>query len=174
MIWDGPGLTPNAIPTPVSDGNVVYLTSGFRGNALLAVKLSAARGDVTGTPAILWRYDQDTPYVPSPLLYAGGLYFLKSNSAILTRLDAATGAKQFSARLEGLDNVYASPVGAADRVYVTDRKGVTAVLGAGPEMKVLAVNKLDDGFDVSVALAGDDLYLRGRKYLYRISETPAR
>jgi outer membrane protein assembly factor BamB len=174
LLWDGPGLTPNAIPTPVSDGNVVYLTSGFRGNALLAVKLSAARGDVTGTPALLWRYDQDTPYVPSPLLYSGGLYFMKSNSAILTRLDAASGAKQFSGRLEGLENVYASPVGAADRVYVTDRKGVTAVLGAGPELKVLAVNRLDDGFDASVALAGEDLYLRGRKYLYRISETPAR
>jgi outer membrane protein assembly factor BamB len=174
LLWDGPGLTPNVIPTPVSDGNVVYLTSGFRGNALLAVKLSAAKGDVTGTPALLWRYDQDTPYVPSPLLYAGGLYFLKSNSAILTRLDAATGAKQFSGRLEGLDNVYASPVGAADRVYVTDRKGVTAVLGAGPELKVLAVNKLDDGFDASVALADEDLYLRGRKFLYRISEPAAR
>jgi outer membrane protein assembly factor BamB len=175
LLWEGPGLTANAIPTPVSDGNVVYLTSGFRGNALLAVKLSAAKGDVTGTPAILWRYDQDTPYVPSPLLYAGGLYFLKSNSAILTRLDAATGEKQFSGRLEGLENVYASPVAAAERVYVTDRKGATAVLGAGRDLKVIAVNKLDDGFDASPALADEDIYLRGRKYLYRISEAaPAR
>jgi outer membrane protein assembly factor BamB len=174
LLWDGPGLTPNAIPTPVSDGDVVYLTSGFRGNALLAVKLAAAKGDVTGTPALLWRYDQDTPYVPSPLLYAGGLYFLKSNSAILTRLDAATGEKHFSGRLEGLENVYASPVAAAERVYVVDRKGATAVLAAGRDLKVLAVNKLDDGFDASPALADDDIYMRGRKYLYRISEASAR
>jgi outer membrane protein assembly factor BamB len=175
MLWEGPGLTANAIPTPVSDGQTVYLTSGFRGNALLAVKLAAAKGDVTGTPALLWRYDQDTPYVPSPLLYAGGLYFLKSNSAILTRLDAATGEKHFSGRLEGLENVYASPVAAAERVYVTDRKGATAVLGAGRELKVLAVNTLDDGFDASPALADGDIYLRGRRHLYRISEAaPAR
>jgi outer membrane protein assembly factor BamB len=171
LLWEGPGLTANAIPTPVSDGAIVYLTSGFRGSALLAVKLAAAKGDVTGTPALLWRYDQDTPYVPSPLLYAGGLYFLKSNSAILTRLDAASGEKQFSARLEGLENVYASPVAAADRVYVTDRKGATAVLGSGRDMKVLALNTLDDGFDASPALAGGDIYLRGRRHLYRITET---
>jgi outer membrane protein assembly factor BamB len=170
QLWEGPGLTPNAIPTPVSDGEIVYLTSGFRGSALLAVKLAAAKGDLTGSPAILWRYDQDTPYVPSPLLFAGGLYFLKSNSAILTRLDAGSGEKHFSARVEGLENIYASPVAAANRVYVTDRAGATAVLEAGREMKVLALNKLQDGFDASPAVAGDDIYLRGRRHLYRISE----
>ena len=173
LLWEGPGLTMNAIPTPVSDGDVLYLTAGFRGNALMAVKLADAKGDLAQGPAILWRYDQDTPYVPSPLLYAGGLYFLKGNTAILTRLDAKSGAKQFSGRVEGLENVYASPVAAAGRVYVVDRAGAAAVLEAGPDMKVLAVNKLDDGFDASPALVDDELYLRGRKHLYRISDGEA-
>jgi outer membrane protein assembly factor BamB len=175
LVWEGPGLTPNAIPTPVSGDGLVYLTSGFRGNALLAVKLAAAKGDVTGTPAIAWRYDQDTPYVPSPLLYQGGLYFVKSNSAILTRLDAATGEKSFSDRVATLQNVYASPVAAAGRIYLVERGGATAVLEAGRELKVLAVNTLSDGFDASPALVDEDLYLRGHKYLYRIGEpTPAK
>jgi outer membrane protein assembly factor BamB len=149
---------------------MVYLTSGFRGNALLAVKLSAAKGDLAGTPAIAWRYDQDTPYVPSPLLYQDGLYFLKHNSGILTRLDASSGQKDFTERLEGIDNVYASPVGAAGRIYVVSRGGATAVLEAGRVPKVLALNTLDDGFDASPAVAGDELYLRGRRHLYRIAE----
>jgi len=173
LLWEGPGLTSNAIPTPVSGEGMVYLTSGFRGNALLAVKLSAARGDLAETPAIAWRYDQDTPYVPSPLLYEGGLYFLKHNSGILTRLDAATGRKDFTERLEGIQNVYASPVGAAGRIYVLDRGGPAAVLEAGRALKALALNTLDDGFDASPAVAGDDLFLRGRRYLYRIAETPS-
>jgi len=170
LLWEGPGLTPNAIPSPVFGDGIVYLTSGFRGNALFAVRLSAAQGDITGTPAIAWSYDRDTPYVPSPLLYQGGLYFLKSNSAILTRLDAATGEKHFSDRLGTLENVYASPVGAAGRVYVVDRGGAVAVLEAGRELKLLAVNTLADGFDASPALADGDLYLRGKRYLYRIAE----
>jgi outer membrane protein assembly factor BamB len=163
----------NTIPSPVYGDGMLYLMSGFRGNALFAIKLQAARADITGTPAIVWSYDKDTPYVPSPLLYQGGLYFLKSTSAILTRLDASTGEKSFGERLEGLSNVYASPVGADGRVYVVSREGATAVLQAGKELKVLAVNKLPEGIDASPALADGDLFLRGYRHLYRIAETPA-
>ena len=40
----------------------------------------------------------------------------------------------------------------------------------GPTYEVLATNTLDDDFDASPALAGDDMYLRGNKYLYAIAE----
>lgn len=169
LVWEAGGLTANVIPSPVSGGGMVYLTSGFRGNALLAVRLAAAKGDITGTSAVAWTYDQDTPYVPSPLLYRDGLYFLKSNSAVLTRLDARSGEKSYTERLEGMTNVYASPVGAAGRVYVAGRDGVTAVVEAGPQLKVLARNTLADGIDASPAVVESEVYLRGYRYLYRIS-----
>lgn len=76
---------------------------------------------------------------------------------------------RFSERLEAVPNVYASPVGAAGRVYVTGRDGAVAVLAAGPKLEVLATNRLDDGFDASPALVDREIYLRGRKHLYRIS-----
>src|SRR5437773_12197383 len=97
---------------------MVYLTSGFRGEALLAVRLAAARGDITGTPAVAWRYDRHTPYVPSPLLYRDGPYFLQSNSAVLTRLDARTGKPSYTEPLARMANVYAPPVGPSGRAYV--------------------------------------------------------
>ncbi len=170
LLWEGEGLTANAIPSPVSAGDMVYLTSGFRGNALLAVRLAEARGDITGTRAVAWRYDHDTPYVPSPLLYRDGLYFLKANSAVLTRLDARTGQASYTERLAGMSNVYASPVAAGGRVYVAGRDGVTDVLEAGPRLKVLATNVLADGFDASPAVVDGEIYLRGEKHLYRISQ----
>jgi outer membrane protein assembly factor BamB len=136
------------------------------------VKLAEAKGDLGASSAVAWRYDQDTPHVPSPLLYGGGLYFLKSNSGILTRLNAKTGQKSFTERVEGLQNVYASPVAADGRVYVVDRGGATTVLKAGPAFQVLAVNTLDDGFDASPALVDGELYLRGRRHLYAIAEAP--
>src|SRR5262245_20017399 len=174
LLWHAPGLTANVIPTPVSAGGLVYAMSGFRGNALRAVKLSDARGEVAGPPALAWSYDKDTPYVPSPLLYQGGLYFLKSNSGILTQLDAASGQARFSERLEATPNVYASPVGAAGRVYVVGRDGSTAVVAAGPQFKLLATNVLDDHFDASPALVDDAIYLRGARSLYAIAEAPAK
>lgn len=170
LIWQASGMTANAIPTPVHADGVVFLTSGFRGNALMAVKLAGAKGDVTNTPAVLWRYDRDTPYVPSPLLYGEQLYVLKSNNGILSSFDTKSGRKLYGEqRLEGVPNVYASPVGVAGRVYVAGRDGGVAVVQHGPEFKLLAVNQLQDGFDASPVPVDDELYLRGRKFLYRIS-----
>jgi outer membrane protein assembly factor BamB len=167
--WRAGGLTPNAIPSPVYADGVVYVTSGFRGNALQAIRVKDAKGDVTAAPALLFRYDKDTPYVPSPLLYRGQLYFLKSNSGVITALDAKDGSVRFSERLEAVPNIYASPVGASGRVYVTGREGAVTVIAAGPKLEVLATNRLDDGFDASPALVDKEIYLRGRKHLYRIS-----
>ena len=73
-------------------------------------------------------------------------------------------------RLEGVPNVYASPVGAGGRVYIPGREGATAVVERGRAFKLLATNTLEDGFDASPLAVGSELYLRGQKFLYRISE----
>ncbi len=68
--------------------------------------------------------------------------------------------------LEGINQVYASPVGVADRVYCPGRNGVTVVIRNADTFEVLATNKLDDGLDASPAVIGDELYIRGNKSLY--------
>jgi len=170
LLWQAGGQTVNVIPSPVEGGGVVYATSGFRGSALKAIRLAAASGDVTDGAAVIWSHDRDTPYVPSPLLYDDQLYFLKVNSGILTSLDATTGAVRFGPeRLPGIDGIYASPVGAAGRVYLLGRSGTTIVLRHGPEFQVLAENDLDDDFSASPALAGREIFLRGARHLYCIA-----
>jgi outer membrane protein assembly factor BamB len=171
VVWESPGLTMNPIPSPVSDGTFAYLMSGFRGNALKAIRLSDAKGDLTGSPAIVWSLDRDTPYVPSPLLYEGILYFLKTNNGLLTALDAKTGQPHYQAqRIDAVPNVFASPVGADGRIYIPGREGTTVVLRHGPKLEVLATNVLKDGFDASPALVDNELYLRGYRYLYCVAE----
>ena len=88
-------MTDNDVPTPVHANGLVYLICGFRGNALHAVRLADAKGDITGRPAFVWKFDRDTPYVPSPLLYDDKLYLLKSNNGILTVFNAKTGEKHY-------------------------------------------------------------------------------
>jgi outer membrane protein assembly factor BamB len=170
-VWYGPGLTFNSIPSPVYADGIAYLTSGFQGNVLLAVDLAKARGDIEQSGALLWRRDRDTPYVASPLLYGGSLYVFKHLQGLLTALDAKTGAVKYGpVRIPELPDLYASPVAADDRIYVAGRDGQTVVFKHGPTFEVIAVNTLDDGFDASPAIVGDELYLRGRKALYRISK----
>jgi outer membrane protein assembly factor BamB len=145
--------------------------SGFRGNMAHGIRLADAKGDITGSPALLWSYNRDTPYVPSPLLYDGLVYMLKSNNGILTVLDAQTGKPHYGPeRIAGAENVFASPVGAAGRVYITSRDGATVVLKQGPTLEVLATNTLDDGFDSSAALVDGEMFLKGYRFLYSIAE----
>ncbi|MCZ6651974.1 MAG: PQQ-like beta-propeller repeat protein [Planctomycetota bacterium] len=170
IIWQCSGLTGNVIPSPVVDGDVVYCVSGYRGSALYALPLSAT-GDISNSDDIVWSKRRGTPYVPSPLLYDGMLYFNQSNRAILSCLDSETGDTILErTRLSGISNIYASPVGADERIYVTGRSGTTLVLLRSKELKVLATNKLDDPIDASPALAGNQLFLRGSKFLYCIAE----
>lgn len=168
LLWECAGLTANVIPTPVAGDGMVYPISGFRGNALFAIRLSAS-GDITGSDSIAWSYKKNTPYVPSPLLYDGRLYFYSGNEAKLTCLDAKTGAVLIEAQaVEGLKGIYSSPVGAAGRIYLTSRNGAVEVIKNTGKFEVLATNQLDEEFSASPALVGNQIILRGKEYLYCI------
>jgi len=170
IIWQCRGLTGNVIPCPVVEGDVVYCMSGYQGHALLALPLSAT-GDISNSDAIIWTRHRGTPYVPSPLLYDGMLYFNQSNQAILSCLDSATGDTIIDrTRLSGISRIYASPVGADGRIYITGRNGTTLVLERSSKLKVLATNRVDDPVAASPALAGSQLFLRGGQFLYCIEE----
>ena len=173
LIWECGGLSGNVVASPVAGDGLVYSGSSYETRVMLAIRLAAAKGDITGSDAVVWKREHNTPYVPSPLLFGTELYYLRHYQGILTCLRGPSGSVLFGPeRLPGIDNVYASPVGAADRVYIVSRNGSTVVLGRGAPFKILASNKLDDSFSASPAVAGREIYLRGEQYLYSIAESP--
>jgi outer membrane protein assembly factor BamB len=170
LIWQCGGQTGNVIPSPVSGFGKVFCASGFRGNALQAIELGHT-GEMTGSDAISWQVNEATPYVPSPLLYGGRIYVCSGNKAVISCYRADTGKPCFVKRkLEGLGEIFASPVAAAGRIYFVGRKGVTKVIKLSNNFEVLATNTLDDEFDSSPAIAGDELFLKGKARLYCIVE----
>ena len=170
QVWEVGGMTTNVIPTPVAGDGMVYLTSGFRGAALLAVKLGH-EGDLTKTEAIAWQHGKGTPYVPSPLLYDNRLYLFSGNTNVLSCFEAKTGEVLMdSQRVEEVEGVYASPVGAAGRVYLVGRNGTTVVIKNAEKYEELATNVLEDRIDASPAVAGKEMFLRGQQYLYCVAE----
>jgi len=170
LVWESDGLTMNPIPSPVAEDGLLIVMSGFQGNDLKAIRLAEARGKIDGSSAVVWSMKRDTPYVPSPLLYDSVLYFLKSNSGLLSAFDGKTGTPHYQVRrLEGLPEVFSSPVGAGGRVYITGRDGTTLVIRHGPRFELLAKNMLDDGFDASPAVVDKTIYMRGYKYLYALA-----
>ena len=167
VLWECGGLSHNVVASPVFADGVVYAGSSYEKQAMLAIRLEGAEGDVTDTDSVLWYRRRMTPYVPSPLLYGDALYFLHHYQGFLARVEAPTGQQSGRPlRLTGMDAVYASPLGAAGRVYVVDRSGVTAVIEHGPVPRILSLNRLDDAFSASPIAAGEELYLRGERFLY--------
>jgi len=170
IIWQCSGLTGNCIPCPIVKDNLVFCMSGYKGYSLLAIDIDQ-KGNVTDSNAVVWRTRKGTPYIPSPVLYDGLLYFVQSNSNILSVLNSENGEAIIErTRIPGIKNVYASPIGAAGRIYVTGRGGKTVVLEVGKEFKVLATNQLSERIDASAAVAGNQIFLRGEKSLYCIGE----
>ncbi|HEY3372291.1 MAG TPA: PQQ-binding-like beta-propeller repeat protein [Prolixibacteraceae bacterium] len=170
VIWECTGMTKNVIPNPMYADGILYLLSGFRGNAIKAIDLAKAKGDITGSSAILWEYNQDAPYTPSGVLLDGKLYFLKGNNGVMSCLDAKDGKVVYSnQKIDGITNIFSSPTGCKDKIYVA-ATGTVVVVKAGGEFSMLAKNTLDDTFEASPVVVGNDLILRGAKYLYCIEE----
>lgn len=172
-LWRCAGQTQRPCASAVASDGVVWVGSGFRGAFLGAFDLSGS-GDLEGGKSVLWTHARNTPDVASPLLSQGRIWFYKDKSGLLTCLDAATGAPLFeTARIEGLNATYASPIAAAGRVYLTDRRGTIVVVADAPALEVLATNSVGEGVDATPAAAGDALFVRGERHLFCFAADPA-
>lgn len=172
LVWEVTGIGLNPIPLPVQGGALVYVMSGYRDPKLMAVRLGRT-GDLTGTDAIAWETTRGLSYTPSPVLHDGKLYLLTDNGQV-SCLDAATGKPFYQQeRLPKPYNFKASPLAAAGRLYLASEEGDVIVLKLGETLEVLGTNTLtDQSFIASPIVAENDLYLRSRTHLFRISEAP--
>ena len=165
-------MSHNIVATPVHSEGMVFFGSSYEKRQMLAIKLDGAKGDITSSANVVWSRTAKTPYVPSLLLYRDHVYFLRHYQGILSRLVAKTGDEPAGPfRLGSMNEIYASPVAANGKVYVTDRSGTTAVMSASNPTKDGIVNRLNDRFNASAAICGDEIFLRGEEHLYCISES---
>ena len=91
-----------------------------------------------------------------------------TDSGIAACYDATSGKMRWMRRLGG--KFWASPVYADGRIYCIDEAGTTHVLAPGGAYEELATNKLDETIDASPAIVGNEMFIRGEKHLYCISE----
>ncbi|HBV63783.1 MAG TPA: hypothetical protein DEF45_12255 [Rhodopirellula sp.] len=170
VVWESGGMSANIVATPVAGNGVLYAGSSYEKRILMAIQLSGAKGDITGSDRILWTRTRGTPYVPSPLLYRGSLYFLTHYQNVLTRITAETGRNAPGAlRLGPLSNIYASPVAANGHVYITDLNGQTLVITDTEIPRFVSINPIGESVSASLVIDGSMILIRGSKHLYCVS-----
>ncbi|MGH9943499.1 MAG: PQQ-binding-like beta-propeller repeat protein [Pyrinomonadaceae bacterium] len=167
-LWRGKGVESNAIPTPVTNGDVVIVAAGYPAKRAMAIRLGAS-GDVTDTPAIVWKQEKYTAYVPSPILY-GDYVYMMTDRGILACIDAKTGKVVYEGgRVPVPATFMASPVAFDDKILLTSEDGDTYVIKAGPKHEVVRTNSLGEPVFASPAIADGMIFIRGEKNLYAIS-----
>ncbi len=170
VIWRGAGTSFRPTAGPVVIDNLVLVASNRRSLFLGAFHFDR-KGDLNENGGLAWHQTNSAPDVPSMLLSASRVYYIKGNSNIFNCNDARTGKPIYmNRRLDGIDGVYASPVVADGKLIVVGRNGTANVLRDADEFEVLSTNELDDRIDATPALVGQQIFLRGKKFLYCISE----
>jgi outer membrane protein assembly factor BamB len=175
LLWELGGLSSITIPTPFARDGLLFLGSGYimdKKRPLFAVKpgatsdISLKEGE-TSNEFIAWSANA-APYNPTPLVYDGYCYVLYDMSMIAC-LDAKTGKQLYKERVPGQYTV--SPWANEGKIYVLNEDGLTTVIQAGPEFKVVSKNDLKEMCMASPAVAGKALLIRTLTRLYKI-ETP--
>jgi len=115
---------------------------------------------------ILWRYKRGIPYVPSPILYQGVVFSVRTGG-IITAIDLRTGQVLKEGRsMDAMGDYFASPVGADGKIYLANADGKVSVLKAGSEWEVIGVNDLQDSISATPAIADGALFFRTYSMMY--------
>jgi hypothetical protein len=165
-------LTGNVCPSPVVDGETVYVFGGVRSSGSLAVR-AGGKGDVSKSNTI-WT-SRNSSYVATPVFSGEHLYWVDDHG-VAWCIKASSGAVAYRQRVAGLQTggrpVYASPVLAGDKIVVVTRWDGTLILPANPSFKILAQNRVtgdDTDFNATPAISDSELFLRSNQALYCVS-----
>ncbi len=159
MLWRARGNKFEVIPTPTVGHGLVFCSSG-RAGPTLAIR-PGGKGDVTETH-VVWESPKGSPFVPSTIVVGDYLYMVNDMVSVVTSYEAATGKLMFQQRLgtahrEGFS---ASPVTFEGKIFFTNDNGETFVIEAGPEFKLLHVNRIGARVLASPALVEGRWYFR--------------
>lgn len=182
LLWSLQGMSSITIATPYEyDGNVV-VSSGYVMDPRRPIYVirPGASGDIsleegaTQNEFVVWSQPRAAPYNPSTLVYQDRLYVLYDRGMI-SCFDARTGEMRYDReRLKG--DFTSSPWAYDGKVFCLNEDGVTFVLAAGDEFKLLHENKLaeDDMGMATPAIVGERLLIRTGPRIYSIKAPAAK
>ncbi|MDQ5846465.1 MAG: PQQ-binding-like beta-propeller repeat protein, partial [Acidobacteriota bacterium] len=166
-LWRHKGVESNAIPSPVANTEMVFISAGFPAKIAMAINLGGS-GDLAD--AVVWKYQKGTAYVPSPILYGDYLY-LTTDRGILTCLDAKSGEVKYEGGRVPIPATFtASPVAFEGKILLTSEDGDTFIVKAGPKHEILATNSVGEPVYASPAVSDGNIFIRGEKNIYAIGK----
>ncbi len=179
LLWWMAGSGRTAV-SPVADAELLYLDSyerdsGFRGS-LVAIRPGAS-GDISLNPGetssalVAWSVGITGCRAASPVICQNCVYVLEEFTGVIHCYDSKTGQQHYRKRMPNGAGFTASALVVGDKIYCVDQRGRTHIVEAGPELRVVAQNNLDEEMCwSSPAVVSDHLLIRTINHLYAIGQ----
>lgn len=189
IAWTSPIIVPKGNGAEIIVSNLPYVAAFNVENGKEKWKVECLSGEVGSSPAygggmvfaaneyakmvgikdgkIVWEGFDYLPDVSSPVAYKDMVFFTTSYGD-LACFNQKDGALLWHHEFD--NGFYGSPVIADGKLYCIDRTGVTAIVQAAREFKLIGQPALGEKSDCTPAFADGAMYIRGQKNLYCIGK----
>ena len=162
LLWQVKCLDGDVAPSPAYGGGRIFVANEY------ATATALILGGTEDAPSaeVAWEWDEALPDVSSPV--GDGLYFYVATSmGYVVCLEAASGKTMWHHEFD--EGFYSSPVVVGDRVFVSDKAGVTHVFKTGPEFVSVADCALGEPIFATPAFLDKRIYIRTEKQLWCVA-----
>jgi outer membrane protein assembly factor BamB len=157
-LWSVECLSGDVGPSVAVNSTMSYSVTDYQ-------KLAAIK---SGTGAsIVWEDNSYTPDVSSPVA-TDELLFLSTGNGDVACYDAQKGDTLWTKYME--EPFYASPMIADGKVFFLDRSGTMHIVKVDGNYELISQPKLGERADCTPAFSDKNIYIRGRKNIYCISQ----
>ena len=143
--------------------------SQSRINATIVMSVRTGGSQDVSASHVTWKETKAVPEVPSPLVWQGRVYLIRSGGNLACR-EVETGKLIYERQTESRGGYFASPVAADGRIYIASDRGTVTVIKAGDTFEVLARNELNDRIMASPAIVDNTIYIRSAKQLWAFGQ----
>jgi outer membrane protein assembly factor BamB len=157
-LWSVDCLTGDVAPSLAANGSMVFAVTDYQ-------KLAAIK---PGTGAsVVWEDNTYTSDVSSPVAN-NEILIIATGYGDVACYNSQKGDTLWTHYF--MEQFYASPVIADDKIYLLDRAGTMHIVKAGRTFELLAVSPLGEPADCTPAFSDKSIYIRGKNNLYCISQ----
>jgi outer membrane protein assembly factor BamB len=175
-LWRLVGISNVAAPTPVAQGDTLFLGSGSPSESVRPIfairagaegEISLAEGE-SHNDFVAWYLETGGSYITSQVLFDSRLYVLY-DKGFMAAYDTEDGREVYRVRIGRGGNTFSSSPWVQDgRIYCLSEAGETFVVRAGDEFEIIARNDLDEMSLATPAIANGSLFIRTASRLFRI------
>ena len=180
QLWNLNGGGDIPVPTPIVDGDLIFITGAHGKLAPIYAIRAKAEGDInldsneTTNRFIVWSIRRGGNYMQTPIV-VGDYLFSCQDFGLVSCFTAATGERHFAERLgSGRGGFTASSVAADGKIYYTREDGKVYAVRAGPKFEVIGTSELGEPCMATPAISAGELFFRTRHHLACVSAGTAK